>query len=699
MNAVKPSAEPRRLHPSERTSGIVRRAGTVFALMLAPHAMAAPYTWTAGNGNWNVNGNWDPGTGYPNAPGDEVSFSGAAKTISLNQATVTTGVLNFTPTSWQGNGIVVAPNGAGQTLVLDNGASPAVVNGLGGAFSHSTIESPIQLANGLIITNSLKDSGYAIQLRAPVTGSGPIRVDKGTLAFAPLSGSVTQGLDFADGAGSLQKKGAGELVLTGSGGVRLLGGYQNTIEGGVPVVISGGAITNTAPSTTTHWQFFGGSGNALVVTNGGRFVHAANGGAYYNASGNRIVVTGDDSLFVARALTLSANVNQLVVAEGARYVQGAGVVRMTGSSNLVWVGSSTATPSVLDLDTRSLYVNEGTPSTANRLVVEAGGVVTNGAIFFGVSNPYSIGHGLVITNGGQVHATGGVGHFDVYHNHSYSNSVLISGAGSLWNGRASTFYIAHMEGGANTTGRWNVATIERGGILTNCAISIGLTRPFDATHGHTALENAVNVANGGRVYSSGDCVIGHCNSYGTPLNQTVVSNSVAVAGGVDGDSLFHLGNKHLYIGYQRTANRGTTQGNALRVGRGGTVTAINALYVGSANSTLNELALEGGAVTATSLTLYAGNALAPVIDAQGVTAATVTGNATLQAGSLVRPAATEEAPAGTYEILTVAGTLTNSGVVLDPAADSAQWELSVEDKTLKLTYSPPGPPETLILVR
>ena len=41
------------------------------------------------------------------------------------------------------------------------------------------------------------------------------------------------------------------------------------------------------------------------------------------------------------------------------------------------------------------------------------------------------------------------------------------------------------------------------------------------------------------------------------------------------------------------------------------------------------LSLEGGTISASSMTLYAANAIAPVIDAEGITPAAISGTATL----------------------------------------------------------------------
>jgi hypothetical protein len=87
--------------------------------------------------------------------------------------------------------------------------------------------------------------------------------------------------------------------------------------------------------------------------------------------------------------------------------------------------------------------------------------------------------------------------------------------------------------------------------------------------------------------------------------------------------------------------------------------------------------------------------VAPVLDAEGLTSMTVTGTATFNAGSWIAPSAMQDAPAGTYTVLTAASVV-NNGVALSPDTDTTVWSLDVTSTQVKITRRAPL---TVILVR
>ena len=104
-----------------------------------------------------------------------------------------------------------------------------------------------------------------------------------------------------------------------------------------------------------------------------------------------------------------------------------------------------------------------------------------------------------------------------------------------------------------------------------------------------------------------------------------------------------------------------------------------------ATSVGNQLTLAGGSISATTFVLGAGNTVAPIVSASGVTAMAVSGTATLAAGSTVKPMAAANAVCGKFAVLT-AGTLVDNGIMLDSSADSNRWRVSVVGNTLYLQY-------------
>ena len=109
----------------------------------------------------------------------------------------------------------------------------------------------------------------------------------------------------------------------------------------------------------------------------------------------------------------------------------------------------------------------------------------------------------------------------------------------------------------------------------------------------------------------------------------------------------------------------------------------------------NRLELAGGACTAAKLTVRANNAIAPVLDAEGLTPLTFTGTATFNAGSWIAPEAIDDAQAGVYTVLTAASVVDN-GLALSPETDTAVWSLLVTTTDVKVRKRDPL---TLLTIR
>ena len=81
--------------------------------------------------------------------------------------------------------------------------------------------------------------------------------------------------------------------------------------------------------------------------------------------------------------------------------------------------------------------------------------------------------------------------------------------------------------------------------------------------------------------------------------------------------------------------------------------------------------------------IRANNAVAPVLDAEGLTPLTVTGTATFNAGSWIAPEALDDAQAGVYTVLTAASVV-DGGLALSPETDTAVWSLLVGSTDVKI---------------
>lgn len=149
-----------------------------------------------------------------------------------------------------------------------------------------------------------------------------------------------------------------------------------------------------------------GSGNRMVITNGGQVASRVGYlGQFDGASNSSVLVTGTNSRWSVDELAvgLDGDWSTLVLSNGGKVV--------TLSTNLPQFGSYSAN---------------------NRILVTGAGSLLSGRAFylgFGVSGRGAISHhnSIIISNGGQIATS--VGHIGYG---SSNNSVLVTGAGSLW---------------------------------------------------------------------------------------------------------------------------------------------------------------------------------------------------------------------------------------------------------------------------
>lgn len=297
--------------------------------------------------------------------------------------------------------------------------------------------------------------------------------------------------------------------------------------------------------------------------------------------------------------------NRLTITNGGR-VTLSGASYMNGTNNTIRVSGTdpaTGVASSLDLGGSSLIMPDYWASESNTLLVEAGGVVTNGTIFTGGQYNGAKHQYVTVRNGGRVYATGGVSVSASSDKHSAGNRVTVTGSGSVWNNRGAIFNIARMNAGGGYTSQYNVAVVEAGGVLTNCSFAIGTSPGFQSTA--LARYNALVVTNGGRVYCMGNSTIGNGDTW-APSAASTASNCAVIAGGPLGDSLLCMGGMNLAVGYARHAGD-SVFGNGLRVQAGGSVSHVATLTVGlGTGGSNNFVAVDGGQLAAAALAMNLG---------------------------------------------------------------------------------------------
>ncbi len=515
--------------------------------------------------------------------------------------------------------------------------------------------------NSLIVTGGgrvTNNTGYigntarANGNSALVTGTGSVWFSRGNL-YIGYSGSVNR-LTVSSGGRVVDTVGyigydAGasnnSVLVTGDGSVwsnrvslyvgRNGSGCRLAVSNGGQVVNGNGyigaatsAVNNSVLVTGARslWSnrlalFLGqyGSDNNLTVSNGGRVVSGTGYIGYYTgANSNSALVTGNNSVWSNSGLLVGVfgSGNHLTVSDGGQMlVQSNAYIGWDSGNNTVLVEGEGSVWS----NRNSLYV--GHSGSANSLILSNGGRVVNTVGYIG------------------------------YNASSKSNSVLVTGDGSVWSNRVSLYV------GRNGSG--NSLTVSNGGRVVNGNGYIGaatsavnnsvlVTGARSLWSNRLALflgqygsDNNLTVSNGGRVVS-GTGYIGYytganSNSALVTGNNSVWSNSSLLVG------VFGSGN-HLTIsdGGQVMVNRdsyigwGSESNSVLVTGTGSVWSSCGNLSVGNAGNTGNVVEVnDGGMLSSFALDVRTGNSAVlnnGSAEISGETAVSLTGGGNLYIG-------------------------------------------------------------------
>jgi len=363
----------------------------------------------------------------------------------------------------------------------------------------------------------------------------------------------------------------------------------------------------------TVYVGFSGSGNSLVVSNGGKLLSMAGFiGQNSNACSNRVVVTGPGSIWRNDySLGLGDNGgsgNNLVISDGGQ------VITESGGDIGGWSGPANSN-SVLVTDVGSIWSNDTSRSHSGMWIGEVG----------------SDNH-LVVSNGGAVISTEGVIGWD---STTTNNMAVVIDEGSIW----------RNEGDLLIHGGGNRLVVGEGGtvIASNVYVSFGLADKLNsieifggnllATNGTViagaASTGEINISNG--VVLAQKLYVGYTNgTVGTlTMNGGVVATSRMTLGNFGGStgSLFATDanlvcDKSAYIGgggdgimLLSNSLASFVGGIAVGGGRGarGTLTAldttlyVSALSIGDGGGTGSVWITGGELTTATDATTYVSN--------------------------------------------------------------------------------------------
>jgi len=453
------------------------------------------------------------------------------------------------------------PN-SGTDVTIDNGGTSRL-NGVGAALNLALGYN--NSSNSLQITN-----GGALN----VNGSTAIGDNASSTRNAVLVDGAGGGATWTNGSGLFvgYNGASNSLIVTNGASVQnalFVEGFNSTSSNN-SVVVTG--TNSVLASSADLYVGQGGSGNSLLISNGGKVLNGIGNfdsdtqfGGVVGAKGvsNRAIVTGAGSLWSnSSAFSVGAGVgnlsNSLTISAGGTVVDYSGYVGQGGSGNsalLTGAGS---------LWTNASSFTVGAAGSNNSLVVSSGASLIDGT---GIIGDQGTGLNTVLLTGSSS-SWSNSGSLTVGNQSSGNSLVVTNGAKLVESG----LYIGNQSGN-------NTLTVD-GGSGTTWSNNGGITI------GSSGNGNTLTLQGNGTVTGVTQLQIGN--------NGT--SNSVVISGG---SSMLTTNGSYLEIGQNGS-------GNSLTVSNNSKLTGVSTINLGNSGSG-NTLTLTGGSLLNNVSTLYVGN--------------------------------------------------------------------------------------------
>jgi T5SS/PEP-CTERM-associated repeat protein len=343
------------------------------------------------------------------------------------------------------------------------------------------------------------------------------------------------------------------------------------------------------------------------------------GGGYW---GDVCIVRNGGKLFVTGAGFVGGwGVEQ---SNNVAYISDAGSV-WTNSSFMVVGGSGKGNQMTITnggfVTSTGATIGHSLGSDNNTVLVDGTGSVWSNSVDVGLSGA---GNQLTIGNGGKVYGSINRIGFGSASVDASNNTVLVTGAGSVWSGTSLLTIGGYGSG--------NQLAISNGGVVYGTSVTIGTysnnntglvtgsgsvwSNSAGLTIGSVGAGNRLTITNGGKVYSTGGGVLGAgaASSNNTVLvtgMDSVWSNSGVIYVGSSGSSNqlnISSGGRMYSSGTSYIACNANSSNNSVRVTGTGSLWSNNGeIQVGGLAGTGNQLTIAGGDVIATSVRLPGSN--------------------------------------------------------------------------------------------
>jgi T5SS/PEP-CTERM-associated repeat protein len=514
-------------------------------------------------------------------------------TGAFNNLTIASGGrVTSTSGSWVGNN-----TGANNNSILVTGASSLLDNN-----NNSLFIGNAGSANSMVIDSGARvlagDGGFG-------GGAGAIGVDSNSINNSVLV-SGNSSLWHNSGDLYIGVSGSSNRLTIANGGVVVntngLIGADGGSGGGLSnfVIVTGAGSLWSNSTSVVVGDMNGASSNNLFITSGG-WVISDNGlvGSSAASSNNAVFVTGSGSLWTNSSdlyVGGFGSYNSLVIANTARVMNAGGyigwglgalnnLVAVTGgavwtNSGGLFVGNYGSFNILVITNSSQVFNNDGhigedTNAIFNSVLVSGTNSLWNNNGQFNVG-AFGSGNQLMVNNGGRVAVLTDsfIGRMNV----AGSNSVLVTGSGSVWT-NGGDLYVGY-------DGYGNSLSVASGGRVENRMSFIGYSL--------SASNNSVMVNGGGSVWrNTNGLAVGYLGSYNSLVvtNGGVVINTttggVGILFGSDYNRALISGNGSVWsngsgfaVGYFGSANQ-------LMINNGGRLVSDDSSIGGDAGATNN----------------------------------------------------------------------------------------------------------------